>query len=219
MGLIALEILNFLDIQGGKDFDRDVGNEIFEQCGVSDFQNVKLSTFSTKYASAIATLRKNLRNTKIEEERLCEEYKMKQKEQVELDGPEPIDSGLMDMFVKVVRGKHFENVGVLNRISPMIQIKTGSGDGNLTQKTSPQLNEPNPFWGEDFEFLKISNAPTTYVEFKAYHYEKVKDPVLLGSKRVYLREFLDQQRRELHISFDTLNGDELKVRIRSVDLT
>jgi hypothetical protein len=57
---------------------------------------------------------------------------MKLKENIEKKGPEPGDNGLMDILIKINAGSNFENVGVLNRINPMIQIKTGSGDGNLT---------------------------------------------------------------------------------------
>lgn len=136
---------------------------------------------------------------------------MKLKENIQKKGPEPGDSGLMDILLKIGSGSNFENVGVLNRINPMIQIKAGSGDGNLTQKTTPKFNEPNPVWNENFVFMKVSNSPSSFVEFKAFHFEKVKEPALLGTKRLFLRDYLDQQRREITITFDNSHGETLKV--------
>lgn len=172
-----------------------------------------METFIDSYVLAIETLRKKLKETNIKHHSLEAEYKEKKKEKKQNVGPEPADEQTFDLFIRVNGGEDFQFPGVLNHVSPFVSIKVGGLDKDQIKRTKEKENEINPYWAEDFEFLKLNEKTTSYVEFRVYHQEKVKDPTLLGKKKIYLRDFRDQQRRELRVNFDDKNGDEIKVRV------
>lgn len=202
-----------MDKRAAKDFDREISNQLFEECGVSNFENVKLERFVDSYVLAIETLRKKLKESNIKHNELNAEYKEKKKQmhqnKVET---EPIHEGNFDLFIRIANGKGFEFPGLLNHVSPFVTIKVGGLADEYVKRTSVKESEVNPHWSEEFEFLKLSEKTTGYVEFRVSHQEKVKDPTLLGSKKIYLRDFRDQQRRELRVNFEDKYGDEIKVR-------
>ena len=211
--LIFLEILNFLDKQAGKNFDRNVANQLFEQCQTSEFEDLNLVQFVDSYALAVTTLRKKIKQTTNEKKALEEEYK-EVKAQTNNTGPEPGDNGLMDLYIRVIRGKNFDRLQILNTISPFVSIKVASQENKPPERTEAKEGQSDPYWDRTFKFLKLDANEATYVELGVYHEEKVKEPTLLGTKRVYLRDFMDQQRKELKVNFDSPEGDEIKVSFK-----
>ena len=207
---LPTELLNFLDKRGAAEFDRGVSNQLFEQCQVSEFEDVELVQFVESYTLAVQTLRKKIKRGEIEKKNLEEEYKEATGRKDQNGRVEPVEEGKMDLFVRVTRGKGFENVGVLGKVSPLVKVRV-SGSSEY-QSTRAMENQSNPYWDESFEFMGLNMKEAVFLEFKVFHQEKTKDDTLIGSKSIALREFGDQQRRELRLHLDDKDGDEIKVR-------
>lgn len=201
--LTPKEILNFLDKRAGREFNRQVSNQIFEECGVDELQDIKLDTFIDTYSFAIATLKKRIAEVKEEQKRLTADIDNKRIELEQFDGEEPLDKGKMDLIIHVKKGVDLADYKDNYLVNAVLKIIV---PGQRIKSTQPQKSK-NPIWNQDFTF-KVDQALESF-DIELCHGDSAEEKSL-GTATVYLWEFNSQEKKVKNVSFEAQNGEPLK---------
>jgi hypothetical protein len=203
------ELLIYLDRKSGKQFDRAIANEIYEQMDKNHDGTVTINEFIKVYIEADEIL-----NKKIETAKSNKEYYKKQQEECLRKAEEAKQSEKMNMYgvmegsfvdASVIEAKGLRSPSLGGPAEVYIEVTLE--DGQLT-KTKSARNNQDPRWEEKMSFdVAKSSSQLRFVVLDGQKYNK-RD--FEGEVIVLLEELKDQNIHDVWLDLFDKNGQKTR---------